>query len=114
MKKKKKKKEETRHQEYTRDKNRRNRKKTNNRQNKTEITDTKETRYLKFERITGVKSQFHNDLTSWVKYLNHLGYVPEQVDTVWLANGSNMLIHGGVQNMYPAQYKLVDHHVCHQ
>jgi predicted NodU family carbamoyl transferase len=77
-------------------------------------TDTKETRYLKFERITGVKGQFHNDLTSWVKYLNHLGYMPEQVDTVWLANGSNMLIHGGVQNMYPAQYKLVDHHVCHQ
>ena len=29
-------------------------------------------KYLKFERITGVKGQFHNDLTSWVKYLNHL------------------------------------------
>ena len=31
-------------------------------------------KYLKFERITGVKGQFHDDLTSWVTYLNHLDY----------------------------------------
>jgi carbamoyltransferase len=76
--------------------------------------DTGETRYLKFERISGVKGQKHNNLRSWVKYLNHIGYVPEQVDTVWLAQGSNMLIKGNVHDMYPAEYRLVDHHTCHQ
>ena len=75
--------------------------------------DTGETRYLKFERISEVKGQKHNDLYSWVKYLNHIGYSVEQVVNVLLVGCTNLFIVGDLNNKYSLDYRLVDHHVAH-
>ena len=73
--------------------------------------NTEEIKYLKFERITGVKHQFHNDYHSWIKYLNYLGYSEKDVDVVFLADTSNLKKISDFPEpivMYP-----LDHHICH-
>lgn len=73
--------------------------------------DTREFKYLKFERITGSKKQYHDDLVSWVKYLEHLGYSIQDVNVVFLVNVHNIVNH--ISSSNEIHYELVDHHECH-
>ena len=76
--------------------------------------DTKEFKYLKFERITGVKWQCHDDLTSWIKYLNYLNYGLEDIISIFLVNCSDILPNLS-SNTFPNRERImvVDHHECH-
>jgi len=75
---------------------------------------TKEFKYLKFERITGVKWQCHDDLTSWIKYLNYLNYGLEDIISIFLVNCSDILPNLS-SNTFPNRERImvVDHHECH-
>lgn len=61
--------------------------------------ENKEFKYLKFERLTEVKHQHHNNLDSWIKYLNHLGYKIEDVESIFLVNCSNILFNIDTSNV---------------
>lgn len=76
--------------------------------------DTKEFKYIKFERLTGIKEQYHDDLFSWHQYLEHLGYSLQDNLDVLLVDTSDMF--NAMENRSIPQYKrltLVDHHTCH-
>tara|TARA_E500000318_G_scaffold24621_1_gene24775 strand:- start:254 stop:1714 length:1461 start_codon:yes stop_codon:yes gene_type:complete len=75
--------------------------------------ETYETRYLKFERMSEVKGQYYNDLNSWIKYLNHIGYNIEQVLDVWLVSCANFLFKADLNIKHSIKYELVDHHRAH-
>ena len=75
-------------------------------------TKTKDLKYLKFERLTGVKGQYHRDLTTWVKYLNHLQYDISQVMIVFVVEG------GSFKRTFDfpflgSEIDFVDHHLAH-
>jgi len=73
--------------------------------------DTNTLKYLKFERITGYKGQAHDDLSTWVKYLNHLGYDIGDITNLAIVDA------GGIYGVeFPYKYLtpiFVDHHLCH-
>lgn len=73
--------------------------------------DTQEFKYLKFERITGVKNQHYSDLSSWKKYLDYLGYCTENIDTVFLSNSLNII--NIISDLDEMDFQLIDHHECH-
>lgn len=78
--------------------------------------ENKEFKYLKFERLTEVKHQHHNNLDSWIKYLNHLGYRIEDVDSIFLVNCSNILFNLETSNVagnLKEKIYLIDHHTAH-
>ena len=76
--------------------------------------DTKEFKYLKFERLTGKKEQAYDDLTSWVKYLNHLGYTLEDNLQIFLVNSFRIFEKlSGQQIPKYNEIVLVDHHLAH-
>lgn len=76
--------------------------------------DTKEFKYLKFERLSGKKEQAHNDLSSWVKYLNHLGYSLDDNLNIFLVDSWRIIEQLGGQKIPKFDdLTLVDHHVAH-
>lgn len=77
-------------------------------------TKTLELKYLKFERLTEKKHQHYNDINSWVKYLKHLGYEPNQVKCVFLVSCGMMLdVTDFKKNTHNCHVFLVDHHISH-
>ena len=68
--------------------------------------DTKEFKYLKFERITGIKEQFHNNFNSWKEYLIYLGYSTNDILDVFF-------VHADEIEKRRKDLHLVDHHVAH-
>ena len=78
--------------------------------------DTQEFKYLKFERISQVKEQYHQDLFSWKKYLNYLGYGEKDVCNIFLVNCSNFFSTinlSSIEKNIKEKIILVDHHIAH-
>ena len=74
----------------------------------------KDFKYLKFERLTGKKHEYHNDLTSWIKYLNHLGYSLDDVLQIVLVN-TDRIFEKLMGQEIPKfnEIVLIDHHLAH-
>lgn len=75
-------------------------------------TKTCDFKYLKFERISGIKGQSHDNLTSWVDYLNYLGYDVGDVTNLFVVDGAGF----ARTSYFPYKHILVDfldHHTCH-
>lgn len=79
---------------------------------------TKELKYLKFERISGIKHQACLNSLDWIPYLKHLGYQEKDVNYIFLASVSDILNYDHsvfTKHFVNLKYRptLVDHHVCH-
>jgi len=74
--------------------------------------DTEEFKYLKFERLTEVKGQFYTNLTTWVKFLNHLNHDIDEVMSVFVVQGGGF----NYDLSFPfrdVEIEFVDHHLAH-
>ena len=71
-------------------------------------------KYIKFERLTGKKHQYYDDVNSWVKYLKHLDYHPDEVECVFIVSCGNMLqVADFKRKNHKCNMILVDHHLSH-
>ena len=73
---------------------------------------TEEFKYLKFERLTGVKGQYHSDLTTWINYLNHLGHDISEVQVVFVVEGGDLKRNFDFPFL-DVEIDFVDHHLAH-
>lgn len=73
---------------------------------------TKEFKYLKFERISGIKHEAHTNLLDWLKYLEHLGYSKNNICHIAL-NNADKTFRDFTGGHIAGNYHLTDHHVNH-
>ena len=81
--------------------------------------DTKEFKYIQFERISGIKYEAHFNLVDWIPYLHQLGYKNDDVNIICITKVW-MMIYPEI-NLQPSfLFKnleipplLIDHHLAH-
>jgi carbamoyltransferase len=80
--------------------------------------ENKKFKYLKFERVSGIKNQACFDCLEWIPYLEHLGYRAEDVNYIFLASIGDILNYNYSnlsKQFVNLRFRptLVDHHYCH-